>query len=144
MKCPACPGTMAPEQAADTVVDRCGGCGSVWFDATELDRQLQVHAVTGCTETEIPDYGMSGRLCPRCYPRALRLAGWHDLRFDRCPRCHGIFVEPGELEALSARPMRADDVTGDVQSFAVTLGYRLLLMNGYAWIIIRVVQALRR
>jgi Zn-finger nucleic acid-binding protein len=47
--------------------------------------------------------GASKRACPRCADKklvVLRIPGFDGIELDRCEECHGIFFDPGELEAV--------------------------------------------
>jgi predicted Zn-ribbon and HTH transcriptional regulator len=39
--------------------------------------------------------------CPKC-GATLRAEAWHDIQVDRCPECHGVWLDHGELETLMA------------------------------------------
>ena len=37
--------------------------------------------------------------CPKC-GATLRTEVWHDVQLERCPECHGVGLDAGELELL--------------------------------------------
>ena len=47
MRCPKCGREMAEEEHSGIKVDRCTGCGGVFFDAGELDLLLQAEEPAG-------------------------------------------------------------------------------------------------
>jgi len=49
--------------------------------------------------------------CPRGCPTKLVEELFRDLRIDRCPTCHGVWLDPGELEEIAA------DSAGTVRNF---------------------------
>ena len=113
---------MHTHTVSGTAVDHCGHCGGLWFDATELDQAWAAYRPRSPLHPErlLPDRGYSGRDCPRC-SRALRTGGWTDLVLDRCPKCHGLFVEAHELVR-----MRAEGIPLEPASFASRFRDRLV------------------
>ena len=119
IKCPSCGTTMLVETHAGVDVDRCPFCDALWFDATELDRHLQSNpTITAhpAWERTIPNQGISGWSCPRCKSQELESAGWSTLVLDRCPSCHGIFLDAAELKMVDGA-----DVNKLAPSFEQTL-----------------------
>ena len=52
--------------------------------------------------------------CPRCSDVALSEENFADLQIDRCPSCHGMWLDALELEKLieaDPRPLLAEDRT---------------------------------
>jgi uncharacterized protein len=47
MRCPKCGQQMAEEDRAGIKIDRCSGCGGVFFDAGELDLLLKAEGQSG-------------------------------------------------------------------------------------------------
>lgn len=110
MQCPVCRQEQVIVEVDSVELDLClDGCGT-WFDAQEL-RQLfevkgvptQLHDLEQRLE-ELPR-GEHGpvRRCPRCrgkmrHVRAPGPAG--GVILDRCRRGHGLWFDPGELEAI--------------------------------------------
>lgn len=101
---------MKAESHHGVIVDRCPSCGDLWFDATELNRDLAAlsqRASHPAWEEKIPIEGFSARSCPRCPRQELRAAGWGTLALERCPKCHGFLFDAGELEALEGADTEA-------------------------------------
>jgi Zn-finger nucleic acid-binding protein len=133
---------MATEEHAGVVLDRCTGCGGMWFDATELDRLLSEALPDGDPpdEADIPDRGLSGRRCPRC-DLALRTAGWTDAVLDRCATCRGLFVGERELGVVAQMPDPGDGLTAErLRSFADAAGWGLLSLQSIALILMRLLR----
>ena len=147
VRCPGCHTRMAVEAWAGVQVDRCGECHALWFDAHELDRCLagaepsRGHPVT---EAELPDRGLGGRSCPRCWPRAMRTVGWTGLVVDRCPHCRGLFVEAGELEWLRRQGAPEESVELMVQRVLIGTGSSLFCALELTKLLIRVLAAILR
>jgi Zn-finger nucleic acid-binding protein len=85
------------------IVDQCEGCGSIWFDESELFRAKQGEAEriellnTGILQTpstiEHPDL-----ICPKDEAVMHRFTDKYfpdDIVLVRCPSCHGIWLNRG-------------------------------------------------
>jgi len=91
-------------------LDACdGGCGGVWFDASELDK-LNAAVPAGhkplAEITRDPDFKLdeqSDRKCVRCrgvkLERKLFSLGTGVI-MDQCPKCQGVWLDHGELETI--------------------------------------------
>ncbi len=38
--------------------------------------------------------------CPKCKNREMKRETWEGTEIERCPRCRGMFLDPGELERM--------------------------------------------
>ena len=101
-RCPTCAGEFELECHGRLEVDRCAGCGAVWFDRAELAAyaRLKSAGVVGWGRRIKGDLGEAGeaQACPRCSERSLQPYQWGKLRFLRCSGCKGIHVTHDELE----------------------------------------------
>lgn len=131
---------MQHETMAGSTVDRCNECGSLWFDAEELDRWWNelYPAEARLPEACVPRRGLSGRTCPRC-EGLLEAAGWTGVVLDRCPGCRGLLVEPHDLRELRAEgiPARANSFEADFAAAMVNAGWWLLAARAFANLAIR-------
>jgi hypothetical protein len=112
LKCPACQHSLSEVKLGSVLIDVCaGGCGGIWFDDEELKKVEQEHHNAAETVVNIkrphqPPNGTAGaRHCPRCLTPTLekkipRLGS--AIEFDRCPQCHGYWLDHGSLEKLIA------------------------------------------
>ena len=107
MKCPACTGTLREKGAGGMTLDVCyGGCGGIWFDATELERVNARAATTLHTIWQVPTAEVQlsePRVCPRCPEQLLERKWFSDSRkveIDQCPRCGGIWLDAGEFTRI--------------------------------------------
>lgn len=96
-------------------IDRCDGCGSIWLDVGELELLTRAQPVTDAPEgtlAEVVARARAGlpaedvvryRNCPRCAALMGRrnFGEASGVIVDECPR-HGVFLDPGELEAIEA------------------------------------------
>ena len=109
MKCPACKNPLREKNARGMTVDLCyGGCGGIWFDATELER-VSVNtpaATTLHTIWQIPTSNVKltePRMCPRCPQQVLDRKWFSDsqqVEIDQCPNCGGIWLDAGEFSRI--------------------------------------------
>jgi len=95
---------LSSKSAGEFTLDMCyGGCGGIWFDATELQRVSARAAATLHTIWQLPtreDESEGPRLCPRCPKQQLELKWFSEARkveIDQCPKCGGIWLDDGEF-----------------------------------------------
>ncbi len=112
LRCPKDATIMERVQVAGVVVDRCGKCGSLWFDASELKTILKAKdkvsaldsgASTQGAAKDTKSFALAGRLCPR---DSTPLATVPDddqihIQVDLCRSCRGVLLDAGELKDLS-------------------------------------------
>ncbi len=111
MNCPACGTAMTEIAAGDVKVQACkGGCGGLWFDEWTLGKVDQPDQSAGESLLNIPQNASlkvdqsERRKCPRDSVVMMRHF-WsvkRDVVVDECPKCEGIFLDPGELAAIRA------------------------------------------
>jgi len=97
--------------AGDVKVQACkGGCGGLWFDEWTLGKVDQPDQSAGESLLNIPQNASlkvdqsERRKCPRDSVVMMRHF-WsvkRDVVVDECPKCEGIFLDPGELAAIRA------------------------------------------
>jgi hypothetical protein len=107
MKCPACKNPLREKGAGGMTLDVCyGGCGGIWFDATELERVSARAATSLHTIWQVPVSPVKltePRMCPRCPEQVLDRKWFSDLKkveIDQCPRCGGIWLDAGEFSRI--------------------------------------------
>jgi Zn-finger nucleic acid-binding protein len=107
MKCPACKNPLREKGAGGMTLDVCyGGCGGIWFDATELERVNARAAATLHTIWNVPVSNVKltePRLCPRCPDQVLERKWFSDskkVEIDQCARCGGIWLDAGEFSRI--------------------------------------------
>jgi len=110
VKCPVCDRKLIELQAGPVVLDACQrGCGGVWFDAHELAKVNQAipagrqSPVVVEREPSVTVDEERVRKCVRCrgvkLERKLFSLGTGVI-MDCCPKCHGIWLDHGELESI--------------------------------------------
>jgi Zn-finger nucleic acid-binding protein len=107
MICPACKNPLREKGAGGMTLDICyGGCGGIWFDASELERVTPQAAATLHTiwQTPVNPKKLSEpRLCPRCQGLELERKWFSDLKkveIDQCKKCGGIWLDAGEFSRI--------------------------------------------
>jgi uncharacterized protein len=102
MKCPKCPDQpMRIETWPGTELERCPRCQGLYLDAGELDRMLVAHhagRVDSQAFTPLSDHhDRKPGICDRCRLEMAPYLGPQNVRLDRCPKCHAVFLDQGEL-----------------------------------------------
>jgi Zn-finger nucleic acid-binding protein len=93
LSCPACSRDFHPMPLRGVEVDKCVGCGGLWFDGGELAK-----AARGPLPTMKP-LGVSKRACPHCLV-AMQVGRAADVEVDRCATCKGVYLDAGEFVRL--------------------------------------------
>ena len=111
MNCPACGTAMTEVTAGNVKVQACkGGCGGLWFDEWALGKvdeptQSAGEALLNIEQNPNVTVDPSQRYkCPRDAIVMMRHF-WsvkRDVTVDECPKCEGIFLDPGELAEIRA------------------------------------------
>jgi Zn-finger nucleic acid-binding protein len=110
MNCPACGTTMTEVTAGDVKVQTCkGGCGALWFDEWALRKVDEPGESAGEALLQIeqnPTIKVDRNKrykCPRDPEIVMMRHFWsvkRDVTVDECPKCEGIFLDPGELTQI--------------------------------------------
>jgi Zn-finger nucleic acid-binding protein len=87
-------------------VDRCNGCGGLWFDMLEHE---QVRAMEGAEALDSGNTAVGKRYdqvglvrCPIDDQTMVRMVdkAQPDLWFESCPLCYGVFFDAGEFKSF--------------------------------------------
>jgi Zn-finger nucleic acid-binding protein len=119
IRCPKCGGIMerVPVKAAGCIVDRCAACGSLWFDALEMNKVLDHAEAHGDKVIAALDTGalderpvnasigqsLGGMVCPHDKSTLINMSHLQQghVQLDACTVCGGILLDSGELTDLS-------------------------------------------
>ena len=110
MNCPACGTQMTEMVVSDVKIQACkGGCGGLWFDEWMLRKVDQPDQSAGEALLHIEQNPATKvdpekpRNCPRDTAIVMMRHFWsvkRDVVVDECPKCEGVFLDPGELAAI--------------------------------------------
>lgn len=108
MKCLDCSKEMSHVTAGTVTVDVCReGCGGMWFDKAELQRldDASEHAGETLLAVKAPVSKSQGsqKKCPKCPDMVMARHHYnvkHRVEIDECYKCHGVWLNPGELGAI--------------------------------------------
>jgi uncharacterized protein len=107
LSCPKCRAQMATVTVAGTEVDRCTGCGGLWFDLLEHE---DLRHAPGSETLDSGDpstgrrYNQVGLIrCPVDGEPMVRMVekGQPALWLESCPLCYGTFFDAGEFREFS-------------------------------------------
>jgi uncharacterized protein len=112
MNCPACGTAMTEMAVGGAKVQACkGGCGGLWFDEWQVGKLDQPGQSAGQELLHIaqnPAVKVNPSQRRKC-PRDPDIVMYHhfssvtrDVVVDECPKCEGIFLDPGELGEIQA------------------------------------------
>lgn len=96
MDCPDCGVEMVDLAGDDQTIRKCGECGGLWIDVSDLNRLLLHSNLPGLESLggrANPD-AMTGQ-CSECKVDLMRIEGGdknHPITFDTCESCGGVFV----------------------------------------------------
>ena len=115
MKCPKCRDELEERSGGEygfEVLDVCPSCHGAWFDRGELDA-LDDSVLTNVEALTFnpANIGDARYACPRCGGDMdpVTPEGDPHLVVDRCPRCEGFWLDPGELDALRKISLELDE-----------------------------------
>jgi uncharacterized protein len=115
MKCPLDHTELQSKRYEDNIkVGACPSCGGMWLDKGELEVIQETQERDYSEElSRMPDLGYqayelaqqkTGRIlqCPYCSTEmeAREYARCSQVMIDACPKCQGIWLDKGEIEAL--------------------------------------------
>ncbi len=114
--CPRCPSqAMRLENIGGVSVHFCEKCGGVWLNKGELN--ALVHPAEGDLEFCSIDHFAEDRysdiacpLCPESKMVKVNFIHYSDIVMDYCPKCGGIWLDRGELDAISAEMKRLQKI----------------------------------
>ena len=124
MKCPKCSNIMDQWESRGVALDHCNSCKGLWFDQGELTRHF-LNSGSRISEQDLEANRETPFSCPRCQAGHLIEAHLASVPVDTCKRCHGIFLDLGEVHELMGAITRAssasDPKTASFDNFALGL-----------------------
>ncbi len=97
MECPSCGVDMVDFKSDDQTLRKCGDCGGLWVDVSDLNRMLLHHNLPGLESIggKVDTDSLSGQ-CPDCQVEFVRVSGGdksNPVSYETCESCGGIFLE---------------------------------------------------
>jgi len=135
VNCPRDGSVLAQAHVLGIELDKCHACDGLWCDRGELER-LRDAKLTEVEEAIERKYGspkplpgeVAGHMrCPRCGDARLlsyRYTYVSPVTVDRCERCHGIWLDKGELSAIVGEKKALDQAVepGRLAAFLRAMG----------------------
>jgi Zn-finger nucleic acid-binding protein len=101
MECPSCGVDMVDLQGDDQALRKCGECGGLWIDVSDLNRMLLHHNLPGLESLggKVDTESLSGQ-CTECKVEFVSVHGGDKnspVSYDTCESCGGIFL-PSDVQ----------------------------------------------
>jgi Zn-finger nucleic acid-binding protein len=106
--CPKCEVSMHEWTSNGVTLDHCRECKGLWFDKGELSRHFANLGAT-VSEDDLQANRETHSKCPRCAGGPMIEARLDDVPVDACTRCHGVFLDLGEVHELMGAINRAEN-----------------------------------
>ena len=114
MKCPVCDTDLTQYSYGGQTIDVCPECQGIWFDPGELkpvaNEMIRQNAVPDQEakdafhgRSESTDRDEPKKLCPGCgeLTEVFNYAYDSNVFLNKCPTCHGIWADQGEIERVA-------------------------------------------
>ena len=112
-RCPSCGDALRRSDVGEygsVALDVCPNCRGTWFDAGELDQldgSVWANVEHQAFREVAPDHPRAA--CPRCeIPLEAVAPAEVEVTVDRCPACHGFWLDAGELDRMRDLAARTD------------------------------------
>ena len=121
--CPVCRTPMLAYELDGVEIDHCVPCAGTWLDGGELEQITEFSGVRPGPLARALESAVHGaatkRRCPRCSRRLRTLVVGSDpsVELDRCPKGHGLWFDPGELETVVRGHAGDTDDEGEVARY---------------------------
>jgi Zn-finger nucleic acid-binding protein len=101
--CPKCQAPFEKVDYADIRIDRCTGCGGLFFDMLEHEH---LKSIEGSETIDIGDAQVGKRHnpehridCPSCGSRMIAMVDVHQphIWYEACTTCYGVYFDAGEF-----------------------------------------------
>lgn len=113
-ECPACSQLLQPTHYGNLEAGICSlGCGGIWLGAHDIETLAHqprvVEQLIAQTEFVQPIHRPQQRSCPVCRHKlnTSTVRGVIEVEIDTCPQCLGVWLDKGEIEALTRLHRRA-------------------------------------
>ena len=86
----------------NVIIDVCPKCKGIWLDKGELGKLLKDRKLADYLTKHIGTKSRSPMVCPRC-GMTMDIEKADDIEVDVCLTCGGVWLDKGELEALTEK-----------------------------------------
>jgi len=86
----------------NVIIDVCPKCKGIWLDKGELGKMRKDRKLTEYLKIHIGTKSRSPMVCPRCVI-TMDIEKADDIEVDVCLTCGGVWLDKGELEALTEK-----------------------------------------
>lgn len=104
MLCPRDQTPLMAHKREGVEADVCPQCHGVWFSRPALEacvRKTSTSASLPAAPVHVQSSPVLRRLpCPVCQPNRLVTHMHESIEVDTCPRCHGVWLDQGEMEHI--------------------------------------------
>ncbi len=116
MLCPVDQSVFRSHEEGATQILSCELCLGFWFSREQLETFVRAGNATKNFPrkknfSEKAQHSASQRCCPSCEKTDLLAKLIDGVEIDICPRCHGIWLDAGELELIITRYHRKQKLT---------------------------------
>jgi Zn-finger nucleic acid-binding protein len=110
---------MSQTSIAGQSVEQCGTCGGCWFDALELSAAMNATELDARSSNPAGDAPIEIN-CPRCKTNVAYSTYAYDsgIPINRCPACHGVWLQQGQLQRLVNYRLSSPELNASVNSIA--------------------------
>ncbi len=134
MKCPKCVEKTNEMKIEGIDIDFCSSCKGIWFDKDELPFMVELTKEELSLEKMAQDAQKTEWACPTCETKLEEFL-FHDtkdLHVDRCPDCHGVWLDKGELAKVENVAAKISDPHSKIMGLCKYFhdhGYQVLGMQ---------------
>jgi Zn-finger nucleic acid-binding protein len=137
MRCPNCDSSLSTIDYEGVAIETCGVCGGEWLDADELGHVVRIREAHFSDEERraidsaakipgIPWQDIDRDIaCPHCDTPTgpINYGADTGIIVDRCPQCHGIWLDASELEKIQILVESwKDNLPEDLRKYGARLG----------------------
>ena len=123
MLCPNCNHNLTPLAVEEIELDKCHGCGSIWFDAGELENYMSKRqiATEKLSSKFVPYDRQFDEKCPRCLDAKMSFGHMGGQPMSYCLDCDGVLLTKDQLKEL--KPSNWDTVLNVLYEFINPANY---------------------
>lgn len=136
LKCPNCRALMESAIEPDIKFEKCPKCQGIFLDKDKLNALAtgMVGDIEFCSlDSHLGDPDkFPARPCPKCQDQTMKkvdLLIYSDIIFDHCEKCHGWFLDQGELKKMNDRLNKLRESQGGSKELRETVKDHLVTLK---------------